>query len=88
MPLGGHGTLRVSAGFGIDHMNTVVEVDPSGPVANKLQVTLVPPPCPIAVGPIVSAPTQVGDKIVAVDGEMLNFRKFVEVRPQFHNCNS
>ena len=31
---------------------------------------------------------QVGDKIVAVDGEMLNFRKFVEVRPQFHNCNS
>ena len=45
-------------GFGIDQMNTVVEVDPKGPVANKLQV---------------------GDKIVAVDGELLNFRKFVEV---------
>jgi len=45
-------------GFGIDQMNTVVEVDPKGPVAAKLQV---------------------GDKIVAVDGELLNFRKFVEV---------
>ena len=39
-------------------MNTVVEVDPNGPVASKLQV---------------------GDKIIAVDGELLNFRKFVEV---------
>lgn len=45
-------------GFGIDQMNTVVEVDPKGPVAFKLQV---------------------GDKIVAVDGELLNFRKFVEI---------
>jgi len=45
-------------GFGIDQMNTVVEVDPKGPVASKLQV---------------------GDKIVAVDGELLNFRKFVDV---------
>jgi len=45
-------------GFGIDQMNTVVEVDPNGPVASKLQV---------------------GDKIIAVDGELLNFRKFVEV---------
>jgi len=50
------GTGRL--GFGIDQMNTVVEVDPKGPVASKLQV---------------------GDKIVAVDGELLNFRKFVEV---------
>jgi len=50
------GTGRL--GFGIDQMNTVVEVDPKGPVAGKLQV---------------------GDKIVAVDNELLNFRKFVEV---------
>ena len=47
-------------GFGIDHMNTVVEVDPKGPVASKLQV---------------------GDKIIAIDGELLNFRKFVDVVP-------
>jgi hypothetical protein len=45
-------------GFGIDQMNTVVEVDPKGPVGNKLSV---------------------GDKIVAVNDELLNFRKFVEV---------
>jgi len=30
------GTGRL--GFGIDQMNTVVEVDPKGPVASKLQV--------------------------------------------------
>jgi C-terminal processing protease CtpA/Prc len=45
-------------GFGLDQMNTVVEVDPKGPVGSKLFV---------------------GDKIVAVDGELLNYRKFVEV---------
>ena len=45
-------------GFGIDQMNAVVEVDPKGPVANRLQV---------------------GDKIVAVDGQLLAFRKFVDV---------
>ena len=37
---------------------SVVEVDPKGPVASKLQV---------------------GDKIVAVDGELLTFRKFIDV---------
>jgi C-terminal processing protease CtpA/Prc len=45
-------------GFGIDAMNTVVEVDQAGPVANKLHV---------------------GDKILSVDDQMLNYRKFVEV---------
>ena len=58
------GTGRL--GFGIDQMNTVVEVDPKGPVATKLQV---------------------GDKIVAVDGELLNFRKFVEVVGPSVNLN-
>jgi myosin-5 len=50
------GTGRL--GFGIDQMNTVVNVDSRGPVAGKLQV---------------------GDKIIAVDGEQLNLRKFAEV---------
>jgi len=45
-------------GFGIDAMNTVVEVDRHGPVADKLKV---------------------GDKILAVDDKMLNYKKFVEV---------
>mmetsp|Transcript_14885 Transcript_14885/g.24859 ORF Transcript_14885/g.24859 Transcript_14885/m.24859 type:complete len:760 (+) Transcript_14885:1-2280(+) len=45
-------------GFGIDTMNTVVEVDPNGPVATKLRV---------------------GDKIVAVDDALLNFKRFVDV---------
>jgi len=45
-------------GFGIDAMNTVVEVDTNGPVAGKLKV---------------------GDKILAVDDNMLNYKKFVEV---------
>ena len=45
-------------GFGIDQMNTVVEVDPKGPAASKLQV---------------------GDKIVAVDGQLIAFRKFVDI---------
>jgi C-terminal processing protease CtpA/Prc len=45
-------------GFGIDTMNTIVEVDPAGPVAGKLKV---------------------GDKIVAVDGALLNFKRFVDV---------
>ena len=45
-------------GFGIDAMNTVVEVDAHGPVAGKLKV---------------------GDKILAVDDSMLNYKKFVEV---------
>ena len=58
------GTGRL--GFGIDQMNTVVEVDPKGPVASKLQV---------------------GDKIVAVDGELLNLRKFVEVVGPSVNLN-
>ena len=39
-------------------MNTVVEVDPKGPAASKLQV---------------------GDKIVAVDGQLIAFRKFVDI---------
>jgi C-terminal processing protease CtpA/Prc len=39
-------------------MNTVVEVDPSGPVAGKLRV---------------------GDKILAVDGTLLNYKRFVDV---------
>ena len=47
-------------------MNTVVEVDPKGSIASKLQV---------------------GDKIVAVDGELLNFRKFVEVVGQNATLN-
>jgi len=50
------GTGRL--GFGIDTMNTVVEVDPNGPVAGKLKV---------------------GDKIVAVDDALLNFKRFVDV---------
>jgi len=45
-------------GFGIDPMNTVVEVDPTGPVADKLKV---------------------GDKIVAVDDALLNFKRFIDV---------
>lgn len=45
-------------GFGIDAMNTVVEVDRNGPVGDKLKV---------------------GDKILAVDDRVLNYKKFVEV---------
>merc|ERR1719424_1851500 len=43
-------------GFGIDAMNTVVEVDANGPVAGKLKV---------------------GDKILAVDSQLLNYKRFV-----------
>uniref|UniRef100_A0A7S4F4P3 Myosin motor domain-containing protein n=1 Tax=Chrysotila carterae TaxID=13221 RepID=A0A7S4F4P3_CHRCT len=50
------GTGRL--GFGIDPMNTVVEVDPQGPVAGQLKV---------------------GDKIVAVDDVLLNFKRFIDV---------
>ena len=50
------GTGRL--GFSIDAMNTVVEVDPSGPIKDKLKV---------------------GDKIVAVDDQLLNFKRFVDV---------
>eukprot|EP00308_Calcidiscus_leptoporus_P024250 CAMPEP_0119366430 /NCGR_PEP_ID=MMETSP1334-20130426/13293_1 /TAXON_ID=127549 /ORGANISM="Calcidiscus leptoporus, Strain RCC1130" /LENGTH=1364 /DNA_ID=CAMNT_0007382635 /DNA_START=58 /DNA_END=4152 /DNA_ORIENTATION=+ len=45
-------------GFGIDPMNTVVEVEPNGPVAGQLKV---------------------GDKIVAVDDNLLNFKRFIDV---------
>jgi len=45
-------------GFGIDAMNTVVEVDANGPVAGKLKV---------------------GDKILAVDSQLLNYKRFVDV---------
>jgi len=45
-------------GFGIDAMNTVVEVDPQGPVAGKLKV---------------------GDKILSVDSQLLNYKRFVDV---------
>merc|ERR1719353_1892719 len=44
-------------GFGIDAMNTVVEVDANGPVAGKLKV---------------------GDKILAVDSQLLNYKRFVD----------
>ena len=48
-------------GFSLDQMsqnpNMVVEVDPTGPAASKLQA---------------------GDIIIAVDGELLNGRKFIE----------
>jgi len=50
------GTGRL--GFGIDAMNTIVEVDKNGPVADKLKI---------------------GDKILAVDDKVLNYKKFVEV---------
>ena len=50
------GTGRL--GFGINEMNTVIEVDANGPSADKLHY---------------------GDKIVAVNGALLNSRQFTEV---------